>query len=53
MSIILSSVVQQESENISYHVKLGFKIKKECGELIAYNDCLGYNYDITIKSITV
>ena len=34
---ILSSVAQQESENILYHVKLGFKMKKEHGELNFYD----------------
>lgn len=42
---ILSSVAQQESQNISEHVKLGLKMKKERGELVGFNRCLGYAYD--------
>ena len=42
---ILSSVAQQESENISTHVKLGLKMKKERGELVGFNNCLGYTHD--------
>ena len=42
---ILSSVAQQESENISGHVKLGLKMRKEKGELVGFNNCLGYEYD--------
>ena len=50
---ILSSVAQQESENISNHVKLGFKAKMERGELIGFNGCLGYDYNPETKNITV
>lgn len=42
---ILSSVAQQESENISEHVKLGIKMKRERGELVSFNRCLGYNFN--------
>ena len=50
---ILSSVAQQESENISNHVKLGFKEKMERGEMIGFNGCLGYDYDPNTKSLSV
>ena len=50
---ILSSVAQQESENISNHVKLGFKAKMERGELIGFNGCLGYDYNRENHSITI
>ena len=50
---ILSSVAQQESENISNHVKLGFKAKMERGELIGFNGCLGYDYDPITKTLSV
>ena len=50
---ILSSVAQQESENISTHVKLGLKMKKERGELIGFNNCLGYSYDAKNKKMTI
>ena len=50
---ILSSVAQQESENISTHVKFGFKAKMERGEMIGFNGCLGYDYDPNTKSLSV
>jgi len=50
---ILSSVAQQESENISTHVKLGLKMKKERGELVGFNNCLGYHYDVNTNSMIV
>ena len=50
---ILSSVAQQESETISSHVKLGFKMKKERGELIGHPGCYGYDYDKKKKEMTV
>lgn len=50
---ILSAVAQQESENISTHVKLGLKMKKERGELIGFNSCLGYDYSVETKEITI
>ena len=50
---ILSSVAQQESENISNHVKLGFKAKMERGELIGFNGCLGYDYNQETKSLSI
>ena len=42
---VLSSVAQQESETISSHVRLGFKMKKERGELVGFNSCYGYFYE--------
>lgn len=50
---ILSSVAQQESEPILNHVKLGFKMKMERGELIGFNRCLGYNYNIDTKELSI
>ena len=50
---ILSSVAQQESENISTHVKLGLKMKKERGELVGFNNCLGYRYDSKSKKMEI
>lgn len=50
---ILSSVAQQESENISTHVKLGLKMKKERGELVGFNNCLGYHYDVKTNSMII
>jgi len=50
---ILSSAAQQESETISSHVKLGLKMKKERGELIGFNRCLGYEYNQETKELTI
>jgi len=50
---ILSSVAQQESENISTHVKLGLKMKKERGELVGFNNCLGYHYDSSCNRMII
>ena len=40
--ITLSAVAQQESENISEHVKLGLHMKMNRGELVGFNGCYGY-----------
>lgn len=50
---ILSSVAQQESENISSHVKLGLRMKKERGELIGFNNCLGYKYNSETNTMII
>jgi len=50
---ILSSVAQQEVENISSIVKMGLKMKMQRGELIGFQSCLGYDYDLTTKRISV
>lgn len=50
---LLSAMAQQESENISSHVLLGLKMKKDRGELIGYNGCYGYNYNLETKEITI
>lgn len=51
--VILSSVAQQEVENISANVKKGLKMKMQRGELIGFQGCLGYDYDREDKSISV
>lgn len=53
MLTVLSAMAQQESENISSHVKLGLQMKLKRGELIGYNGCLGYAYDKESKQISV
>ena len=40
--VILSSVAQQEVENISANVKKGLKMKMQRGELVGFQGCLGY-----------
>ena len=48
---ILSSVAQQEVENTSAYVKKGLKMKR--GELVGFQGCLGYDYDVNTKSISI
>lgn len=51
--VILSSVAQQEVENISANVKKGLKMKMQRGELVGFQGCLGYDYHPEDKSLTV
>jgi len=50
---ILSSVAQQEVQNISEHVKRGLAMKMQSGEMVGFNGCLGFDYHKEDKSITV
>lgn len=50
---ILSSVAQQEVENISAHVKKGLKMKMQRGELVGGPRCLGYDFDWETRQITI
>lgn len=50
---ILSSVAQQEVENISANVKKGLKMKMQRGELVGFQGCLGYDYHPETKTITI
>ena len=50
---ILSSVAQQEVENTSAHVKKGLKMKMQRGELIGFQGCLGYDYDVETKQLSI
>ena len=51
--VVLSSVAQQEVENISANVKKGLKMKMKRGELVGFQGCLGYDYHQEDKIITV
>lgn len=51
--VVLSSVAQQEVENISANVKKGLKMKMQRGELVGSHDCLGYDYDFDNKKISI
>ena len=51
--VILSSVAQQEVENISANVKKGLKMKMQRGELVGFHGCLGYDYDSENKTISI
>ncbi|HFI2473603.1 TPA: recombinase family protein [Streptococcus suis] len=50
---ILSSVAQQEVENTSAHVKKGLKMKMQRGELVGFQGCLGYDYDVETKQLSI
>ena len=50
---ILSAVCQQEVENISAHVKKGLRMKMQRGELVGYAACLGFDYDVKTKKLSV
>lgn len=50
---ILSSVAQQEVENTSAYVKKGLKMKMKRGELVGFQGCLGYDYDVVTKSLSI
>lgn len=51
--VILSSVAQQESESIAGNVKIGLKMKMSRGELVGFNNCLGYDYDKETKTLSI
>ena len=51
--VILSSVAQQEVENISANVKKGLKMKMKRGELVGFQSCLGYDYNHNDKGISI
>ena len=53
MLTILSSVAQQEVENISENVKKGLKMKMKRGEIVGFHGCTGYDYDKTTKTLSV
>ena len=46
---ILSSVAQQEVENTSANVKKGLKMKMKRGELVGFQGCMGYDYDVATR----
>ena len=50
---VLSSVYQQEVENISSHVKKGLQMKMSRGELVGFHGCLGYDVDRESKTLVV
>ena len=51
--VILSSVAQQEVENISANVKKGLHMKMQRGEMVGFQGCLGYDYHPEDKTLTV
>ena len=51
--VVLSSVAQQEVENISANVKKGLAMKMSRGEIVGFAGALGYDYDPETKQMTV
>ena len=51
--ITLSAVAQQESTNISEHVKLGLRMKMNRGELVGFTKCYGYRFDEDLKNFII
>jgi DNA invertase Pin-like site-specific DNA recombinase len=51
--VVLSSVAQQEVENISSNVKKGLAMKMSRGEIVGFAGALGYDYDPETKTISV
>ena len=51
--VVLSSVAQQEVENISSNVKKGLAMKMSRGEIVGFAGALGYDYDPETKTLLV
>ncbi len=51
--VVLSSVAQQEVENISNNVKKGLAMKMSRGEIVGFVGALGYEYDPVTKKISI
>jgi len=51
--VVLSSVAQQEVENISNNTKKGLAMKMSRGELIGFGGMLGYDYDPKTKQLVI
>lgn len=50
---LLSSVAQQEVTNTSANVTKGLKMKMSRGEIVGFAGCLGYDYDVQTKQLTI
>ena len=50
---VLSSVYQQEVENTSSHVTKGLHMKMSRGEMVGFFGCLGYDYHVDTKTLTL
>lgn len=51
--VVLSSVAQQEVENISANVRKGLAMKMSRGELVGTPKAFGYDYDEETKQISI
>lgn len=50
---ILASLAQQEVENTSANVRKGLYAKMSRGELVGFNNCIGYDYDPAKKNVVI
>ena len=50
---ILSSVAQQEVENISANVKFGLRARMKDGKNVGFRKCLGYDYNTETQVFTI
>ena len=50
---ILSSVAQQEVENISSNVKFGLRARMKDGKNVGFRKCLGYDYNTATQEFTI
>ena len=50
---ILSSVAQQEVENISANVKFGLRARMKNGKNVGFRKCLGYDYNTKTQEFTI
>ena len=50
---ILSSIAQQEIQNLSNHVRLGIKMKMKQGKLVGRPNPYGYIYDTNTKQLVI
>lgn len=50
---ILSSIAQQEAQNLSNHVQLGLQMKAKNGGMIGSTFCYGYNYNKETKNLEI
>lgn len=53
MLTFMGTLAQNEVESTSKNVKMGIKMKMKRGELMGFNGCLGYDYHLEDKTITV
>ena len=50
---LLSALAQNEVESLSQNVSMGVQMKMSRGELMGFNGCLGYDYDVETKSLSI
>ena len=50
---IMSSLAQQEVESLSQNVKIGLQMKMKRGEMVGFNGCFGYDYNLETKTLSV